>query len=114
MIAGSAYAQKSTAAPVGRSQLHNSSSINQQSAPVLLLQSALRGPGCQALTEPERLAAAVRRALPELRKLDRYERRAALLRERSVRAIKDRTYYLNDLVVACSLVRQCPSNWSQS
>jgi hypothetical protein len=65
-------------------------------------------------TEPERLAAAVRRALPELRKLDRYERRAALLRERSVRAIKDRTYYLNDLVVACSLVRQCPSNWSHS
>ncbi len=41
-------------------------------------------------TEPERLAEAVRRALPELLKLDRYERRAAALRERSVLAIKGR------------------------
>ena len=38
--------------------------------------------------EPERLAEAVRRALPELLKLDRYERRAAAVRDRSVSAIK--------------------------
>jgi len=37
--------------------------------------------------EPERLAEAVRRALPELLKLDRYERRAAVVRERSVKSI---------------------------
>jgi hypothetical protein len=40
--------------------------------------------------DPERLAEAVRRALPELLKLDRYERHAAVLRARSVRLIKDR------------------------
>ena len=40
--------------------------------------------------EPERLAEAVRRALPELLKLDRYERRAAAARERSLRTIIDR------------------------
>ncbi len=39
--------------------------------------------------EPERLAEAVRRALPELLKLDRYERRAAAVRDRSVKAIKN-------------------------
>ena len=39
--------------------------------------------------EPERLAEAVRRALPELLKLDRYERRAAAVRDRSVSAIKN-------------------------
>jgi hypothetical protein len=38
-------------------------------------------------TEPERLAEAVRRTLPELLKLDRYEQRAARLREQSLRAI---------------------------
>jgi len=37
--------------------------------------------------EPERSAEAVRRAVPELLKLDRYEGRAAALRERSVRTI---------------------------
>ena len=42
-------------------------------------------------SEPERLAEAVRRALPDLAKLDRYERSAAGIRERSVRAIKNRT-----------------------
>jgi len=41
-------------------------------------------------TEPERSAEAVRRALPELVKLDRYERRAAGQRERAVRLISDR------------------------
>ena len=40
--------------------------------------------------EPERLVEAVRRALPELLKLDRYERRAAAARERSLRTIMDR------------------------
>ena len=40
--------------------------------------------------EPERLAEAVRRALPELLKLDRYERRAVVLRDRSIRLIKGR------------------------
>jgi hypothetical protein len=40
--------------------------------------------------QAERLAEAVRRALPELLKLDRYEHRAAALRERSVRFILDR------------------------
>jgi hypothetical protein len=40
--------------------------------------------------EPERSAEAVRRALPELLKLDRYERHAAAVRERSVRIIKGR------------------------
>ncbi len=38
-------------------------------------------------TEPERSAEAVRRALPELLKLDRYERRATARRERSLRVI---------------------------
>ena len=41
-------------------------------------------------TEPERSAEAVRRALPELVKLDRYERRAASQRQRAVRFISDR------------------------
>jgi len=41
-------------------------------------------------SEPERLAEAVRRALPELLKLDRYERRAAAMRERSVQTIRGR------------------------
>jgi hypothetical protein len=40
--------------------------------------------------EPERFAEAIRRALPELIKLDRYERRAAGRRERAVRLISDR------------------------
>ena len=37
--------------------------------------------------ESERLAEAMRRALPELVKLDRYERHAARLRDRSLRAV---------------------------
>jgi len=40
--------------------------------------------------EPDRSAEAVRRVLPELRKLDRYERRAAAQRERAVRSLYDR------------------------
>jgi hypothetical protein len=42
-------------------------------------------------TEPERTAEAVRRALPELIKLDRYERRAAVRRARSLRTFVERT-----------------------
>jgi hypothetical protein len=37
--------------------------------------------------EPARTAEAIRRALPDLRKLDRYERRAAARRDRAVREI---------------------------
>jgi hypothetical protein len=40
--------------------------------------------------EPERLAEAVRRALPELLKFDRYECRAAIRRDRSLCEINDR------------------------
>ena len=39
------------------------------------------------ITEPERTAEAMRRVLPELVKLDRYERRAAGRRDRALRAI---------------------------
>jgi hypothetical protein len=39
--------------------------------------------------EPDRSAEAVRRVLPELRKLDRYERRAAAVRERAVRELSE-------------------------
>ena len=40
--------------------------------------------------EPDRLAEAVRRVLPDLRKLDRYERRSAARRDRAALAIVDR------------------------
>jgi hypothetical protein len=40
--------------------------------------------------EPERSAEAVRRVLPKLRKLDRYERRAAAQRDRAVVDLSDR------------------------
>ena len=40
--------------------------------------------------EPDRSAEAVRRVLPELRNLDRYERRAAAQRERAVRGLYGR------------------------
>jgi hypothetical protein len=40
--------------------------------------------------EADRLAEAVRRALPELIKLDRYERRAASLRDHALRALKNK------------------------
>ena len=39
--------------------------------------------------EPQRSAEAIRRVLPELRKLDRYERRAAAQRDRAVLALSD-------------------------
>ena len=47
--------------------------------------------------EPDRSAEAVRRVLPELRKLDRYERRAAAQRERAVLDLCDRIKYKNNL-----------------
>src|SRR5262245_54859712 len=46
--------------------------------------------------EPDRSAEAVRRVLPELRKLDRYERRAAAQRERAVLELPDRKKYRNN------------------
>jgi hypothetical protein len=53
-------------------------------------QIPVEGDATLPLAEPERLAEAVRRALPELLKLDRYERHAAVLRDRSIRIIKGR------------------------
>jgi len=47
--------------------------------------------------EPDRSAEAVRRVLPELRQLDRYERRAAAQRERAVRNLHDRRKSWNNL-----------------
>jgi len=46
--------------------------------------------------EPDRSAEAVRRVLPELRKLDRYERRAAAQRERAVLEFSDRMKYMDN------------------
>ena len=46
--------------------------------------------------EPDRLAEAVRRVLPQLRKLDRYERRAAAQRERAVLDLCDRIKYMRN------------------
>ncbi len=46
--------------------------------------------GTMPSAEADRLAEAVRRALPELLKLDRYERRATALRDRSLRSLKNR------------------------
>jgi hypothetical protein len=48
-------------------------------------------PPAMPKTAPERTAEAVRRALPELIKLDRYERRAAVRRARSLRTFLERT-----------------------
>jgi len=47
--------------------------------------------------EPDRSAEAVRRVLPELRKLDRYERRAAARRDRAVFNLVGRTKFCNNL-----------------
>jgi hypothetical protein len=46
--------------------------------------------------EPDRSAEAVRRALPDLRKLERYERRAAAQRERAVLEFSDRMKYMDN------------------
>jgi len=47
-------------------------------------------------SEPERTAEAVRRALPELLKLDRYERRASARRDRATRQIVARKMLLGN------------------
>jgi hypothetical protein len=47
--------------------------------------------------EPERLAEAIRRVLPQLRKLDRYESRAAAQRERAVLELIDRRKFKHNL-----------------
>jgi hypothetical protein len=47
--------------------------------------------------EPYRSAEAVRRVLPELRKLDRYERRAAAQRERAVLTLFGRIKHSDNL-----------------
>jgi hypothetical protein len=47
--------------------------------------------------EPDRSAEAVRRVLSELRKLDRYERRASAQRERAVLGLSDRGKYRDNL-----------------
>ena len=47
-------------------------------------------PAAMPSQEPDRSAEAVRRVLPELRQLDRYERRAAAQRERAVRSLYGR------------------------
>jgi hypothetical protein len=49
--------------------------------------------------EPDRSAEAIRRVLPELRKLDRYERRAAAQRERAVLDLCDRIKYNEQSIV---------------
>jgi hypothetical protein len=45
--------------------------------------------------EPERTAEAIRRALPELRKTDRYASRAVARRDRAIRAITERCICIN-------------------
>ena len=45
---------------------------------------------------PERLAEAIRRVLPQLRRLDRYERRAAACRQRAVFELYDRIKWSNN------------------
>jgi hypothetical protein len=47
--------------------------------------------------EPERSAEAVRRVLPELRKLNRYERRAAARRDRAVLTLAGTAKFCNNL-----------------
>src|SRR5262245_38469810 len=49
--------------------------------------------------EPDRSAEAIRRVLPELRKLDRYERRAAAQRDRAVVDLCDRIKYKEQSLV---------------
>ena len=49
----------------------------------------IQPPDPMPLQEPERSAEAIRRSLPELLKLDRYERRAASRRDRAVRQLRN-------------------------
>lgn len=61
-----------------------------------MLSVPVQAEGTMSSTEPERSGQAVRRVLPELVKLDRYERRAAARRERSVRIIFSRIASINN------------------
>jgi hypothetical protein len=61
-------------------------------------------------TEPERSDEAVRQALPELLKLDRYERRAATLREQSARIIIGRISQFNNLKMHSRKIVQNEAN----
>jgi hypothetical protein len=75
---------------------------------IRLLNAALRGRDIESMDasaamrsqEPERSAEAVRRVLPELRKLDRYEHRAAAQRDRAVLDLSDRRKNLQQSSVA--------------
>jgi hypothetical protein len=49
----------------------------------LIVPKSIDASATMPLQEPDRSAEAIRRALPELRKLDRYERRAAARRDRA-------------------------------
>jgi hypothetical protein len=62
--------------------------------------------------ESERTAEAVRRALPELVKLDRYERHAIHLRDRSLRAIlESKNCSLQPKIVVAALILQNEPNF---
>jgi hypothetical protein len=60
------------------------------------LNLSLPVPRSMPSSEPERSAEAVRRALPELLKLDRYERRATSRRDRAARQIVARKLLLDN------------------
>jgi hypothetical protein len=64
--------------------------------PIFALSPALSAPEMPSV-ESERTAEAVRRALPELVKLDRYERRASARRDRASRQIVARRMLLDNL-----------------
>jgi hypothetical protein len=50
---------------------------------------SIESPDPMPLREPERSAEAVRRSLPELVKLDRYEHRASSRRDRAIRELRN-------------------------
>jgi hypothetical protein len=68
--------------------------------------------------EPDRSAEAVRRVLPELRKLDRYERRAAVQRDRAVFDLAGRRKLWDNS--SCALAKRsqffsmCPMPWQKA
>jgi hypothetical protein len=62
----------------------------------LPLSLTVPAPPSMPASEPERSAEAVRRALPELLKLDRFERRATARRDRASRHILGRKMLLNN------------------
>jgi hypothetical protein len=62
----------------------------------LIVPKSIDGSATMPSQEPDRSAEAVRRVLPELRKLDRYERRAAARRNRAVLDLSDRIKFRNN------------------